>query len=191
MPTYPSHSYIAVHLLVDLLLPIWLPVRLLRHQPPLPLMFSLGSDAVCDVCLEPFGVDLKAPCSISWWVTLCIYRCFVVRHIFSGHVFCADCLQHITRQSCPLCRVHFDPRLIIKLHVDLDSLKAASPTTDGTVDSVAAERAARSLHERIAAVANAGTTEANLRALISECKTFLSNHPRSLVSFQNLLRLCV
>ncbi|KAE9399625.1 hypothetical protein BT96DRAFT_820383 [Gymnopus androsaceus JB14] len=127
-------------------------------------MFSLGSGSVCDVCLESFGLDLKAPCSIS-----------------CGHVFCADCLQHITRQSCPLCRIHFDPRLIVKLHVDLDSLKAASASAE---DSKSAEEEARSLHERIAAVANRGTTEANLRALISECKTFLSNQPRNL--FQDL-----
>lgn len=69
--------------------------------------------------------------------------------------------------------------MIVKLHVDLDSLKAASASAE---DSKSAEEEARSLHERIAAVANRGTTEANLRALISECKTFLSNQPRNLVS---------
>ncbi|KAJ3874335.1 hypothetical protein F5051DRAFT_335968 [Lentinula edodes] len=130
-------------------------------------MFSLGPGSVCDVCLESFGADSKAPCSIS-----------------CGHVFCADCLRHITRQTCPLCRVPFDPRSTVKLHVDLDSVKAASTGPGSAADSPSAEQEARSLHERIAAVANAGTSEANLRSLISECKTFLSGHPRSL--FQDL-----
>ncbi|KAF9067922.1 hypothetical protein BDP27DRAFT_855210 [Rhodocollybia butyracea] len=126
-------------------------------------MFSLGSGSICDVCLDRFDENLKAPCSIS-----------------CGHVFCADCLHHITRQTCPLCRISFDPRSIVKLHLDFPS----NPPAESEADSTSAEQEARSLHERIAAVANAGTTEANLRALISECKTFLSNHPRNL--FQDL-----
>ncbi|KAJ4474281.1 hypothetical protein J3R30DRAFT_653547 [Lentinula aciculospora] len=130
-------------------------------------MFSLGPGSVCDVCLESFGADLKAPCSIS-----------------CGHVFCADCLHHITRQTCPLCRVAFDPRSIVRLHVDLDSVKTASAGSGNASDCSSAEQEARSLHERIAAVANAGTTEANLRSLISECKSFLSSQPRNL--FQDL-----
>jgi hypothetical protein len=127
-------------------------------------MFSLGPGSVCDVCLESFGQDLKAPCSIA-----------------CGHVFCASCIHHITRQICPLCRSPFDPRSIVKLHIDLDGIKLTSAGGD---EPPSAQQEARTLHERIAAVANAGTTEANLRALISECKTFLSNHPRNL--FQDL-----
>ncbi|KAF5390995.1 hypothetical protein D9757_004044 [Collybiopsis confluens] len=128
-------------------------------------MFSIGPGSVCDVCLESFGQDLKAPCSIS-----------------CGHVFCVDCLHHITRQTCPLCRLPFDPRSMVKLHIDLDSLKLVSNAADDP--SPSAEQEARTLHDRISAVANAGTTEANLRALISECKAFLSGQPRSL--FQDL-----
>ncbi|KIK57314.1 hypothetical protein GYMLUDRAFT_172841 [Collybiopsis luxurians FD-317 M1] len=119
--------------------------------------------ATLQVCLESFGQDLKAPCSIS-----------------CGHVFCADCLHHITRQTCPLCRIPFDHRSIVKLHIDVDYLKAAP---SNSADPAPSEEA-RTLHDRIAAVANAGTTEANLRALISECKTFLSTQPRS--QFQDL-----
>ncbi|KAJ3720523.1 hypothetical protein F5878DRAFT_531436 [Lentinula raphanica] len=128
-------------------------------------MFSLGPGSICDVCLEPFGADLKAPSSIS-----------------CGHVFCADCLNHITRQTCPLCRVPFNPRSIVRLHVDLDSVKSLPAGPGG--ESMLVEQEASALHDRIAAVANAGSTEANLRALISDCRAFLSNQPRT--QFQDL-----
>ena len=41
-------------------------------------MLCLGPGSVCDVCLEPFGSDLKAPCSID-----------------CGHVFCLEYVRPI------------------------------------------------------------------------------------------------
>lgn len=45
----------------------------------------------------------------------------------------------------------------------------------------ATEQEARRLQEAITSITNEGTTEARLRQLIAECKTFLSGQPRQLV----------
>ncbi|KAJ8082660.1 hypothetical protein PM082_008516 [Marasmius tenuissimus] len=66
-------------------------------------MLCLNSGSVCDVCLEPFDGDLKAPSAIE-----------------CGHVFCESCLDKITRNSCPLCRQSYDPRRAFRLHVDIE-----------------------------------------------------------------------
>ncbi|GLB40952.1 putative ring finger domain containing protein [Lyophyllum shimeji] len=133
-------------------------------------MLTLGAGSVCDVCLEPFGRGNKQPCSV-----LC------------GHVFCIECVNRLRASNmnaahpeidygapCPLCRKHFDQRSIIKLHIDYDSGSSPRRATCLT----AAETEAKRLKEAIADVANAGTTEHNLRQLISETTTFLSLHPR-------------
>jgi hypothetical protein len=44
-----------------------------RHQLLSVLMFSLGSGSICDVCLDRFDENLKAPCSISWYVLVCTH----------------------------------------------------------------------------------------------------------------------
>ncbi|KAF5366817.1 hypothetical protein D9758_006554 [Tetrapyrgos nigripes] len=95
------------------------------------------------------------------------------------------CLDHITRQACPLCREPFDIRTIVKLHVDVDGCGASAP----------AYAEARRLQREIAQVANEGTTEPKLRQLISECKTFLHSQDRGLfedlrVSHRMLAYLC-
>ncbi|KAF8628299.1 hypothetical protein AX17_006002 [Amanita inopinata Kibby_2008] len=125
-------------------------------------MLTLGASSNCDVCLEQFGSDNKAPCSIQ-----------------CGHVFCADCINRLTRPVCPLCRTPFDQRTCFKLHVDMDNgrkspAKASCPT--------AAEQEARRLQEAIATVANEGSTESNLRQLIADCRAFLQSQPRNLFS---------
>ncbi|KAF8882123.1 hypothetical protein BD779DRAFT_1675106 [Infundibulicybe gibba] len=128
-------------------------------------MLSLGAGSACDVCLEPFGHESKAPCSIQ-----------------CGHVFCVDCLNHITRPTCPLCRTTFDQRTVTKLHVDVDNARSSpSPSIKATCPT-AAEQEARRLQEAIASIANEGTTEPRLRQLIAECRTFLSSQPRNLFS---------
>ncbi|KAJ3929942.1 MAG: hypothetical protein NXY57DRAFT_869060, partial [Lentinula lateritia] len=99
-----------------------------------------------------------------------------------GRVFCADCLHHITRRTCPLYRAPFDPRSTVNLHTYLDSVKATFTGSGSGGDSPSAEQEA-------AAVSNAGTSEANLCSLESECKTFLSDHPRSLICIFHDLRV--
>ncbi|KAF8066665.1 hypothetical protein FPV67DRAFT_1417292 [Lyophyllum atratum] len=133
-------------------------------------MLSIGPGSACDVCLEPYGRGNKSPCSI-----LC------------GHVFCIDCVNRLRASNvnaahpeidygapCPLCRTQFDQRSMIKLHIDLDSANIPPRATCPT----AAEAEAKRLHEAIANVANAGTTEQRLRQLISDTTTFLSLHSR-------------
>ncbi|THV03525.1 hypothetical protein K435DRAFT_651062 [Dendrothele bispora CBS 962.96] len=132
-------------------------------------MLCLGPGSSCDVCLDPFGDDSKAPCSIE-----------------CGHVFCSDCLDHITRQTCPLCRESFDVRSAVKLHVDVDGCGAAQSATYAQ---------ARRLQRAIADVANEGATEPRLRQLLAECKTFLQSQSRELfedlrVSHRMLAYLC-
>ena len=80
----------------------------------------------------------------------------------------------MSRPSCPLCRLQFDQRTIVKLHVDLDGSTAPD-------SPAAAKQEARRLQEAIANVANEGTTEPRLRQLIAEGTTFLATQPRELV----------
>ena len=60
----------------------------------------------------------------------------------------------------------------MKLHVDLSAL----PLT-GT------EKEARRLQEAIGEVTTLGSSEANSRQLINECRIFLQAQPRSMVRF--------
>ncbi|KAK0440282.1 hypothetical protein EV421DRAFT_1712555 [Armillaria borealis] len=121
-------------------------------------MLCLGSGSTCDVCLEPFGNDTKAPCSIE-----------------CGHVFCLNCLNQITRLKCPLCRSRFEPQGFVKLHIDVDDVRSSSHFPRTTT------QCARRLQEAIANIANEGSTEASLRQLIQDCKSFLAGQPRNLV----------
>ncbi|KAK7023117.1 RING-type domain-containing protein, partial [Favolaschia claudopus] len=124
-------------------------------------MLSLGPGSACDVCLDPFGADSKAPCSI-----LC------------GHVFCVGCLRNIARPTCPLCRTPFDTRHTIRLHIDLDSITPSS-VDESSVPSDA-DDGARQLQDRITQVAAAGATEAQTTQLTEECKRFLLTVPREM-----------
>ncbi|KAJ7621318.1 hypothetical protein FB45DRAFT_139282 [Roridomyces roridus] len=127
-------------------------------------MLSLGPGSACDVCLEPFGTELKAPCSIS-----------------CGHVFCVNCLQHIARPTCPLCRTPFQARHTVKLHVDLDNIRALA-SSDGVPPPANSDEGARQLHKRITSVASEGATEAQTTQLTEECKAFLSTVPKTMYS---------
>ncbi|KAJ7359069.1 hypothetical protein DFH08DRAFT_844947 [Mycena albidolilacea] len=119
-------------------------------------MLSIGPCSTCGVCLEPFGPQLKAPCSIP-----------------CGHVFCVNCLTPVTdltRHNCPLCRSPFDEQDIVRLHVD-DSDTLPFPSHDDE---------ARRLLTEIAAVNNV-TTERRTIEVIEECKKFLRNAPENTV----------
>jgi len=94
-----------------------------------------------------------------------------------------SCLNHITRLLCPLCRNGFDASGFIKIHIDVDNVRSSPRAIKaGPTSSSPAEDEARRLQEAIASVANAGTTEARLRQLIEEGRTFLASQPRTLVS---------
>ncbi|KAJ7176769.1 hypothetical protein C8R46DRAFT_889424 [Mycena filopes] len=127
-------------------------------------MLSLGPGSACDVCLEPFGTDLKAPCSIP-----------------CGHVFCVHCLHHLARPTCPLCRTPFDSRHTIKLHIDLDSIAAPLSVAEMPVPANTDERA-RQLQNRITQVAQSGATEVQTTELTEECKAFLAPLSRTMYS---------
>ncbi|KAF8915671.1 hypothetical protein CPB85DRAFT_1217506 [Mucidula mucida] len=123
--------------------------------------FLLGSGSQCDVCLETFSAEERAPCSIE-----------------CGHVFCLKCLNSLTRSKCPLCRQRFDPRSLVKLHIDVDEVRSPSRAQDRPGESED-DLVAKKFQERIAAAANEGTTEQAVRQLIDECKSFLSQQPRN------------
>ncbi|KAG7095248.1 hypothetical protein E1B28_006022 [Marasmius oreades] len=112
-------------------------------------MLCLSTGAACDVCLDPFGGELKAPSVIE-----------------CGHVFCVDCLEHITRACCPLCRTPYDPRRSIKIHIDID------PSTQRVNES-------RPFFDRIAKAANEGSDEVTVKNLIDDCLAFLKEKPRT------------
>ncbi|KAJ7097640.1 hypothetical protein C8R44DRAFT_643327 [Mycena epipterygia] len=124
-------------------------------------MLSLGPGSACDVCLEPFGAELKAPCSIP-----------------CGHVFCVSCLQNVPRPTCPLCRTPFEARTTIKLHIDLDNIRAPSSTDETMVDG-SPDDIARHLQKKITSVAVDGATEAQTTQLTEECKAFLTREDYS------------
>ncbi|KAJ7791710.1 hypothetical protein B0H14DRAFT_190627 [Mycena olivaceomarginata] len=127
-------------------------------------MLSLGPGSACDVCLEPFGAELKAPCSIP-----------------CGHVFCESCLHHVARarSTCPLCRTPFDTRHTIKLHIDLDNIPAAVDPLPVSPDS---DEGARQLQSRITQLAAVGATEAQTTQLTEECKRFLQTVSKEMYS---------
>ncbi|KAJ6498582.1 hypothetical protein C8R47DRAFT_971708 [Mycena vitilis] len=127
-------------------------------------MLSLGPGSTCDICLEPFGADLKAPCSIP-----------------CGHVFCVNCLHQLPRPSCPFCRTPFESRQAIKLHVDLDSIKAPA-SFDGVPVPANSDEGARHLQDKITHVAATGATEIQTTQLTEECKTFLATVPKDMYS---------
>jgi hypothetical protein len=89
------------------------------------------------------------------------------------HLLVLRCLHQMIQPSCPLCRTHFDPRAVTKLHVDMDTVVATCLTS--------AQQEARRLQEAIANVANEGTTEARLRQLIADATAFLATQPRDKV----------
>ncbi|TFK20056.1 hypothetical protein FA15DRAFT_647531 [Coprinopsis marcescibilis] len=130
-------------------------------------MLIAGTTSSCDVCLDSFSAN-KVPCSIS-----------------CGHVFCVQCLEHISPPTCPMCRKAFDPRFNVKLVLDLDNVKAPpSPSGTGTKD---ADQDARRLYQEISNIAEAGCSESKVRQLISDGKSFLHKQPRD--SFKDLRTL--
>ncbi|KDR79230.1 hypothetical protein GALMADRAFT_63602 [Galerina marginata CBS 339.88] len=118
-------------------------------------MLSLTTGSSCDICFERFGQDRKAPTSIA-----------------CGHVFCNACISQISR-LCPLCRTPFDQRTCIKLHVDLETEQQPGCSPEDV-------QRAQKLQQSIASIADDGISEANLRQLIQEGKTFLHSQPRNL-----------
>lgn len=101
-----------------------------------------------------------------------------------GHVprilitFFHSCLNSLTRSKCPLCRQRFDPRSLVKLHIDSDEAHSPSHAPEPAVETSDVLEA-RGFQERIAAAANEGTTEQGVRQLIDECRAFLSQQPRN------------
>ncbi|KAF8654996.1 hypothetical protein AX16_003300 [Volvariella volvacea WC 439] len=133
-------------------------------------MFVLDRTSTCAVCWEPFGIGEKGPCAIP-----------------CGHVFCVDCIRQLERNSCPLCRVDFQPQSIVKLFL--------GEYTDTPLGLSADQKEARRLQEEITSITNEGSTETRLRQLIAECKEFLSSKPRDLysdfrTSYKMLAYLC-
>ncbi|KAJ7220644.1 hypothetical protein GGX14DRAFT_354494 [Mycena pura] len=140
-------------------------------------MLSLGPGSACDVCLEPFSADLKAPCSIP-----------------CGHVFCVNCLQQVERPTCPLCRKPFNERHMIKLHIDLDTLRTSASSDEHPISSNADEDARR-LQDRITLLATNGATETQTTQLTEDCKAFLATVPKTMyadlrTSVKMLIYIC-
>ncbi|KAJ7894454.1 hypothetical protein B0H14DRAFT_3652021 [Mycena olivaceomarginata] len=141
-------------------------------------MLSLGPGSACDVCLEPFGAELKAPCFIPCGHVFCErWACDIFAHHFthlyySSFVLSSCCLRHVARArpTCPLCRTPFDTRHTIKLHIDLDNIPAAVDPLPVSPDS---DEGARQLQSRITQLAAVGATEAQATQLTEECKRFL------------------
>ncbi|KAJ6598286.1 hypothetical protein DFH09DRAFT_1394413 [Mycena vulgaris] len=131
-------------------------------------MLSLGPGSACDVCLEPFGAELKAPCSIP-----------------CGHVFCVSCLQHIARSTCPLCRTPFEAQHTVQLHIDLDidldNSRVRAPYNPNPFSASTYERA-RQLQKRITSFGLDGGTEAQATRVTEEVKNFLANVPKTAYS---------
>ncbi|KAF7377574.1 RING-type domain-containing protein [Mycena sanguinolenta] len=138
-------------------------------------MLSLGPGSACDVYLEPFGAESKAPCSIT-----------------CGHVFCVNCLQQVSRLTCPLCRTPFDPRHTIRLQIDLDYISPFSPDVPLSSNS---DEGARHLQDRITDLAANGATKTQSTQLTEECRRFLQTVPKGMypdlrTSYKMLAYMC-
>ena len=83
---------------------------------------------------------------------------------------------------CPLCRKSFDPYLTVRLHIDLDSVKAPPSPPAATSDSSNDEEDAKRIYTAITKIATEGCSESHIRGVISEGKTFLNGKPRDSVS---------
>ncbi|KAJ6598288.1 hypothetical protein DFH09DRAFT_1131481 [Mycena vulgaris] len=127
-------------------------------------MLTLGPGSACDVCLKAFGAELSAPCSLT-----------------CGHVFCAGCLQEISRPVCPLCRTPFEARHTIRLHIDLDNIRSSA--SDELVVHSSTEEEACKLQKRISSVAvDGGTEESQIAQITEDCQTFLATVPKNMYS---------
>ncbi|KAK1229436.1 hypothetical protein PQX77_007484 [Marasmius sp. AFHP31] len=133
-------------------------------------MLCLSTGSVCDVCLEPFDGDLKAPSAIECGHVFC--ERFVVHHVlgttkhsspFAQHH--CSCLDKITRTSCPLCRQPYDPRRSFRLHVDIDGAPRVCES--------------RPYFDRIASAVEHGCDESTVKHLVDECLAFVKDQPRS------------
>jgi hypothetical protein len=82
---------------------------------------------------------------------------------------------------CPLCRKTFDPYLTVRLHIDLDSVKAPS-SPQGSPEPTNDEEDAKRIYTAITKIATEGCSESHIRGVISEGKTFLNGKPRDSVS---------
>lgn len=122
-------------------------------------MITLGPDSLCDVCLDTFDRNQRAPCSIE-----------------CGHVFCLGCLSNLSRANCPLCRSQIDRLTYVKLHVDWDTTENM-PSKENTVVKPYHEEAGR-LMDAIQEMANTGSNETQIQQLIQGLKAFLSSQPR-------------
>lgn len=94
--------------------------------------------------------------------------------------FGISCLDRITRPSCPICRSYFDPKAIVKLHLDLDNVQASPKGTNAKISPEDID-AAQDLHQRISNIAEQGSSETQVRGLISDVKKFLQDKPRGSV----------
>ncbi|KIY44331.1 hypothetical protein FISHEDRAFT_29484, partial [Fistulina hepatica ATCC 64428] len=109
-------------------------------------MFLVSSDAMCDICMEPYDDTRTLPHSIP-----------------CGHIFCGDCLVANPRHNCPTCRAPYQHAALRRLHVDF-------PPT-GTAQL---RETARTLQQRFATVIVRGAAEGQtLRQIIDDCESFL------------------
>lgn len=121
-------------------------------------MLVVGPNSTCDVCLECYTNGVNIPHAIS-----------------CGHVFCQKCLEHLVQNKCPLCRIHFDPLEVRRLHVDRDpNVKATieeEPAQCPFPTPVADEEAQRLLNE-ITRIVKEGAKINEIRRVIDECRTY-------------------
>lgn len=121
-------------------------------------MLVVGPNSTCDVCLECYTNGVNIPHAIS-----------------CGHVFCQKCLEHLVQNKCPLCRIHFDPLEVRRLHVDRDpNVKATieeEPAQCSFPTPVADEEAQRLLNE-ITRIVKEGAKINEIRRVIDECRTY-------------------
>ncbi|KAI6112292.1 hypothetical protein EDD16DRAFT_1728104 [Pisolithus croceorrhizus] len=121
-------------------------------------MLVVGPNSTCDVCLECYTNGVNIPHAIS-----------------CGHVFCQKCLEHLVQNKCPLCRMHFDPLEVRRLHVDRDpNVKAIieeEPAQSPSSVPVADGEAQRLLNE-ITRIVKEGAKINEIRRVIDECRTY-------------------
>ncbi|KZP34033.1 hypothetical protein FIBSPDRAFT_720330 [Athelia psychrophila] len=110
-------------------------------------MLVVHANSTCDVCLESYSSGAHAPHSIT-----------------CGHVFCASCIESLSRPICPLCRTMFEESDVRKLHID----RSQSPR-----NPTAIAHEARRYQQDITRIVKEGAPASELGALISRCHLWL------------------
>ncbi|KAG2034184.1 hypothetical protein BDR03DRAFT_870590 [Suillus americanus] len=115
-------------------------------------MLVVHPSSRCDICLDPYSTSSDPATS--------------PHAIECGHIFCLRCLHSLNTSTCPLCREHFDPDYVKKLHV-------GNPPERENAEQ---DNAGFLLH-RMSLVSGEGVPEVDVVEVVSKVQEWLHSQP--------------